>query len=148
MRCEVTQVRAATIINDTYNASPTSMLAALELLRDFDTRGRRIVVVGDMQELGDEAVAMHRQLGEQVLSRCGADLLIACGEYAPYVIAGARAAGLPANRSLVCRTPEEAMPHLGQAILPGDVVLIKGSRALGMERIVQAMQTYPQRRTA
>jgi UDP-N-acetylmuramoyl-tripeptide--D-alanyl-D-alanine ligase len=148
MRCEVSQVRAATIINDTYNASPTSMLAALELLRDFDTRGRRIVVLGDMQELGDEAATMHRQLGEQVLSRCGADLLIACGEYAPYVVAGARAAGLPASHSLVCRTPEETLPHLGQAILPGDVVLVKGSRALGMERIVQAMQTYPQRRTA
>ena len=148
MRCEVTQVREATIINDTYNASPTSMLAALELLRDFDTRGRRIVVVGDMQELGDEAAAMHRQLGEQVVTRCGADLLIACGQYAPYVVAGGRAAGIPANRSLVCRTAEEAMPHLGQAILPGDVVLVKGSRALGMERIVQAMQTYPQRRTA
>ena len=148
MRCEVTQVRAATIINDTYNASPTSMLAAFELLRDFDTRGRRIVVLGDMQELGEEAATIHRQLGEQLLSRCGADLLIACGKYAPYVVAGARASGLPASRSLLCRTPEETLPHLGQAILPGDVVLVKGSRALGMERIVQAMQTYPQRRTA
>lgn len=148
MRCEVTQVRAATIINDTYNASPTSMLAALELLRDFDTRGRRIVVLGDMQELGDESANKHRQLGEQAVTRCGADLLIACGDYAPYVVAGARASGLPASRSLVCRTPEDTLPHLGQAILPGDVVLVKGSRALGMERIVQAMQTYPQRRSA
>ncbi len=148
MRCEVTQLRAATIINDTYNASPTSMLAALDLLRDFDTRGRRIVVLGDMQELGDEAATMHRQLGGQAVSRCGADLLIACGDYAGYVVAGAREAGLPASRSLVCRQPEETLPHLGQAILPGDVVLVKGSRALGMERIVEAMQAYPQRRTA
>ena len=106
------------------------------------------MVLGDMQELGEEAATIHRQLGEQVLSRCGADLLIACGEYAPYVVAGARASGLPASRSLLCRTPEDTLPHLGQAILPGDVVLVKGSRALGMERIVQAMQTYPQRRTA
>jgi UDP-N-acetylmuramoyl-tripeptide--D-alanyl-D-alanine ligase len=148
MRCEVIQLRAATIINDTYNASPTSMLAALDLLRDFDTRGRRIVVLGDMQELGDEAAAMHRQLGGQAVTRCGADLLIACGEYAPYVVAGARAAGLPASRSLVCRQPEETLSHLGQVILPGDVMLVKGSRALGMERIVHAMQTYPQRRIA
>ncbi|NLS92390.1 MAG: UDP-N-acetylmuramoyl-tripeptide--D-alanyl-D-alanine ligase [Planctomycetaceae bacterium] len=148
MRCEVIQVRSATIINDTYNASPTSMLAALELVRDFDTRGRRIVVLGDMQELGDEAIAMHRQLGGQAVSRCGADLLIACGEYAAYVVAGAREAGLTAGRSLACRQPEETLSHLGQTILPGDVVLVKGSRALGMERIVQAMQTYPQRRVA
>ncbi len=148
MRCEVTQVRAATIINDTYNANPSSMLAALDLLRDFDTRGRRIVVLGDMQELGDEAATMHRQLGDQAVSRCGADLLIACGEYAPYVVAGARAAGLNASRSFVCRKPEETLTYLGQAILPGDAVLIKGSRALEMERIVHALQTCPQRRTA
>ncbi|MHB8899176.1 MAG: UDP-N-acetylmuramoyl-tripeptide--D-alanyl-D-alanine ligase [Thermoguttaceae bacterium] len=148
MRCEVMQIRGATIINDTYNASPTSMLAALDLLRDFDTRGRRIAVLGDMLELGEEAVAMHRQLGDQAVTRCGADLLIACGQYAPYVVAGARAAGIPASRSLLCRQPEETLAHLGQAILPGDVVLVKGSRSLEMERIVQAMQTYPQRRTA
>jgi UDP-N-acetylmuramoyl-tripeptide--D-alanyl-D-alanine ligase len=148
MRCEVTQVRSATIINDTYNASPTSMLAALELLRDFDTRGRRIVVLGDMQELGDDAAAIHREIGGQTVSLSGADLLIACGEYAPYVVAGARAAGMPASHSLACRRPEETLRYLGQAILPGDVMLVKGSRALGMERIVEAMHTYPQRRTA
>lgn len=148
MRCEVTQVRAATIINDTYNANPTSMLAALDLLRDFDTRGRRIVVLGDMQELGGDAPAMHRQLGDQAVSRCGADLLIAYGDYAPYVVAGARAAGLSASRSLVCRQLDETLTCLGQAILPGDVVLVKGSRALRMERIVHALQTYPQRRIA
>lgn len=148
MRCEVTQVRSATIINDTYNASPTSTLAALELLREFDARGRRIVVLGDMHELGDEAAAIHRRLGAEAVSRCGADLLIACGNYAPYVVAGARAAGMSARRSLACRQPEETLSHLGQAILHGDVVLVKGSRALGMERIVQALKTYPQRRTA
>jgi UDP-N-acetylmuramoyl-tripeptide--D-alanyl-D-alanine ligase len=124
------------------------MLAALELLRDFDTRGRRIVVLGDMQELGDDAAAIHREIGGRTVSLCGADLLIACGEYAPYFVAGARAAGMPASHSLACRRPEETLPYLGQAILPGDVVLVKGSRALGMERIVEAMHTYPQRRTA
>ncbi len=148
MRCEVTQVRGATIINDTYNASPAAMLAALELLRDFDARGRRIVVFGDMLELGEESAAIHRRLGDCVVTLSGADLLIACGQFAPYVVAGARAAGMPASRSLSCRQPEETMSYLGQAILPGDVVLVKGSRALGMERMIEAMHTYPQRRIA
>ncbi len=148
MRCEVVEARGATIINDTYNASPTAMRAALELLRDFDATGRRIVVCGDMAELGEESMRLHRQLGNQVISVCGADLLIACGEHARDVVGGARAAGMPPTRAIPCRTPEEALPFLGQAVLPGDVVLVKGSRVMAMERLVEAMQRYPQRRTA
>ncbi|NLY02711.1 MAG: UDP-N-acetylmuramoyl-tripeptide--D-alanyl-D-alanine ligase [Rhodopirellula sp.] len=148
MRCEVVEARGATIINDTYNASPAAMKAALELLRDFDAPGRRIVVSGDMAELGDEAIRLHRQLGNQIVSLCGADLLIACGEFARDVAAGARAAGMTPTRAIPCRTPEETLPFLGQVILPGDVVLVKGSRVMGMERLVEAMQRYPQRRTA
>ncbi len=148
MRCEVVEARGATIINDTYNASPAAMKAALELLRDFDASGRRIIVCGDMAELGEESVRLHRQLGNHVVSLCGADLLIACGEFARDVVVGARAAGMPPTRTIPCRTPEETLPFLGQVILPGDVVLVKGSRVMGMERLVEAMQRYPQRRTA
>ena len=148
MRCEVIEARGATIINDTYNASPTAMRAALELLRDFDAPGRRIIVCGDMAELGDESIRLHRQLGTQIVSICGADLLITCGEHARDVVSGARAAGMPATRAIPCRTPEETLPFLGQVILPGDVVLVKGSRVMAMERLVEAMQRYPQRRTA
>ncbi len=148
MRCEVIEVRGATIINDTYNANPTAMHAALELLRDFDAPSRRIVVCGDMMELGDEAALLHRQLGNEVVTVCGADLLIACGQYAGDVVAAARAAGMPVARTIPCRTPEETLPYLGQAIVPGDVVLVKGSRALAMERVVEALQQFPRRRSA
>lgn len=148
MRCEVIETRGATIINDAYNASPTAMRAALELLRDFDAPGRRIIVCGDMAELGEDAIRLHRQLGAQIVSLCGADLLIACGEHARDVVSGARAAGMPSTRAIPCRTPEETLPFLGQVILPGDVVLVKGSRVMAMERLVEAMQRYPQRRTA
>ena len=148
MRCEVIQIRGATIINDTYNSSPMAMQAALELLRDFDTEGRRIIVCGDMGELGEESVMLHRRLGNQVVTVCGADLLIACGRFAGDVVAAARAAGMPRIRSIPCATPEDSLPYLGQTILPGDVVLVKGSRALAMERVVEAMQQYPRRRSA
>ena len=148
MRCEVTQIRGATIINDAYNASPMAMRAALEVLREFDASGRRIVVCGDMGELGDEATDLHYGLGNEIVTLCGADLLIACGRFARDVAAGARDAGMPKIRSITCQTPEETLPYLGQAILPGDVVLVKGSRVLAMERVVEALRSYPRRRGA
>ena len=148
MRCEVTQIRGATIINDAYNSSPMAMRAALEVLREFDAPGRRIIVCGDMGELGDEAAELHYALGNEIVTLCGADLLIACGCFARNVVAGARDAGMPKVRSIACRTPEETLPYLGQAILPGDVALVKGSRVLAMERVVEAMRSYPRRRGA
>jgi len=148
MRCEVIEVRGATVINDAYNANPASMDAALELLRDFDTPGRRVVVCGDMAELGDAAIREHFRLGDRIVSRCGADMVVACGEFARNVVEGARAAGMPPARSIPCRTAAEALPFLGQAILPGDVVLVKGSRAMNMEHVVDALRHYPRRRSA
>ncbi len=148
LRCQVEGIRGATIINDTYNSSPTAMRAALELLREFDSEGRRIIVSGDMGELGEEAVRLHYRLGGEIVTVSGADLLIACGKYARHVVAGARAAGMPKNRAIPCDSPEETLPYLGQAILPGDLVLVKGTRTLAMERIVRAMADFPCRRGA
>jgi UDP-N-acetylmuramoyl-tripeptide--D-alanyl-D-alanine ligase len=136
MRCEVTGVRGAALINDAYNSNPTAMRAALELLRDFDSPGRRIVVCGDMRELGRESIKLHRTLGDEVVTLCGADLLVACGEFAGEVAAGALAAGMPPARTIVCHEPEEAGRHVSRLLAPGDVVLVKGSRATEMERCV------------
>lgn len=148
MRCEVVEIRGATIINDAYNSNPTAMNAALELLRDFDAPGRRIVVCGDMAELGAQSIALHWQLGKEIVQLGGAQLLIACGQFARHVTAGARAAGLIRSRAIPCDTVDSALPLLGQAMLPGDVVLVKGSRMMGMERVVEALKQYPQRRSA
>jgi UDP-N-acetylmuramoyl-tripeptide--D-alanyl-D-alanine ligase len=141
MRCEVSDLGGAKVIDDSYNASPTAMRAALELLRDFDAAGRRIVVCGDMRELGDEATALHRELGTEVVTLCGADLLVACGEHAEDVVAGARAAGMPGERAIACSDPLDAVPHVRRSLGRGDVLLVKGSRAVAMERIVAALQS-------
>ncbi len=148
MRCEVCEIRGTVIIDDTYNSSPTAMRAALELVRDFENTGRRIVVSGDMGELGAASAAMHWQLGQQAVAVGRADLLIACGRFARHVVSGARSAGLPQSRTICCEDIEQAMPYLHRAIAPGDVVLVKGSRAMAMERAVEALRQYPQRRSA
>ena len=148
MRCEVIDVRGAKLINDAYNASPVAMKAALELLRDFDAPGKRIAVCGDMGELGDEAPALHRRLGNQVVTLCGADLLIACGRHARDVVLGARAAGMPRSRSILRHTAAETAGYLVHAVGPGDVVLVKGSRSMAMEQVVDAVSKWPRRRGA
>jgi len=128
------------VIDDSYNASPTAMRAALELVREFDSQGRRVVICGDMLELGEESVVLHRSLGCDVVERCGADVLIACGQFAGDVVAGARDAGMPWGRTWSCRSADEAATHAQRLLEPGDVVLVKGSRAMALERCVQSIE--------
>jgi len=139
MRCQVVRAGGVTVINDAYNASPVAMQAALELLRDFETKGRRIVVCGDMLELGTYSEQLHRQLGEEVVTLCGADALVVCGQYAEPVVRGAIDTGMRADRAVAFRWPDEAAVWLLEHLRNGDVVLVKGSRALEMERIVQRL---------
>jgi len=148
MRCEVREIRGATVINDAYNANPTAMHAALELLAEFDAAGRRVVVAGDMAELGYQSARLHYQVGQKIVQTAGADLLIACGRFGRFVVSGARSAGMPAGRAIACESVDEALPYLGQAVQPGDVVLVKGSRMMAMERVVEALEQYPRRRSA
>jgi UDP-N-acetylmuramoyl-tripeptide--D-alanyl-D-alanine ligase len=148
MRCQVLDLGGAQVIDDSYNSNPTAMTAALELLRDFDAPGRRIVVCGDMRELGTGTIRLHREMGDEVVTRCGADLLVACGEHADDVVAGARAAGMPHGRTVACRDPLEAVPFVSQELADGDVLLLKGSRAMAMERVVTELQGGARRRAA
>ncbi len=139
MRCQIMKVGGATIIDDSYNASPVAMRAALELLRDISAPGRRIVVCGDMRELGEAAAPLHRNLGDQVVTLCGADMLVACGEHGGDVVAGALAAGMPASRAVAVDGIESLFEHCQDLVRPGDVVLVKGSRALALERLVEML---------
>ncbi|HVX12647.1 MAG TPA: UDP-N-acetylmuramoyl-tripeptide--D-alanyl-D-alanine ligase [Pirellulales bacterium] len=139
MRCQVIEINGTKVINDCYNASPTSMRAALDLLREFDAPGQRIVVCGDMRELGDEEARCHRELGDEVVTRCGADRLVACGARAEEVVSAARRSGMASERVLACDDPLDAVPRLREWMHAGDVMLVKGSRALAMERFITAL---------
>ena len=123
------------IIDDSYNAAPTSVRAALELLATVQRR--RVAVLGDMRELGHIEVAAHREVGT-LAAQC-VDVLVTVGERGRYIAAGAREAGFAAVYEV--QGTEAAVPVVRSVIAPGDCVLVKGSRAMAMEAIVSALCT-------
>jgi len=139
-RCHVTDSGPVRWIDDSYNASPSAMRAALELLREMDAPGQRVVVCGDMKELGDSAHQWHRRLGKEVVTRCGADRLIACGDYAQEVVGAAREAGMPAAQATFVRDAEATIPLVRTVVGRGDAVLVKGSRVMRMEQVLEAVR--------
>ncbi len=125
-------INGSTILDDSYNASPDSVLAALNLLQDLD--GRRIAVLGDMRELG----AYHAE-GHALAARRAAlvaSLFVAVGEMAAEMVAEAQDAGLPAAATFAAATRQEAAAWLRTHLQPGDMVLVKGSRALRLDELV------------
>ncbi len=136
LRSQVLEHNGIRMINDTYNANPASMQAALETLSQIEVDGRRIAVVGDMRELGAMTCDAHRELGRDVGNR-KIDALFALGDLAPVVVEGGREAGIDQAWAY---TDRDALTGALQAYLkPGDLMLIKGSRGIAMERIVTAL---------
>lgn len=140
-RLEPVQFGDVLVLDDTYNASPASVRAAMAVLSDLAPLGHRIAVLGEMRELGPASAAMHADLG-RVVASVGVRLLLAVGDDdARALSVGAAEAGLPAQAIAHVRRLEEAVPILSNALRPHDVVLIKGSRALEMERIVERLRS-------
>ncbi|MHB8708532.1 MAG: glutamate ligase domain-containing protein, partial [Desulfuromonadales bacterium] len=121
------------LLEDSYNANPLSMRAALDALHDLGRPGRRIAVLGDMLELGQAARDLHRDVGALVAER--ADWLFTLGELAREIAAGAAEQGFLAERIVMADTIEELFDRLRPILQPGDRLLIKGSRGMRMERI-------------
>jgi UDP-N-acetylmuramoyl-tripeptide--D-alanyl-D-alanine ligase len=124
------------ILDDTYNASPESTIAALNLLSEMEA-GRRVAVLGDMLELGSYEETGHRMVGQR--ARDVADVLVTVGPRARTIAREARLAGLPAKAVTEVDTGEQALELLRRIIGAGDVVLLKGSRGLRMDRVVRAL---------
>jgi UDP-N-acetylmuramoyl-tripeptide--D-alanyl-D-alanine ligase len=122
------------IINDTYNANPDSMEAALIALKDMKAK-RRIAVLGDMLELGELSMKLHRELGKKVAQN-GMDYLITLGQQAKYIAEGAIEEGMPSKQVIDFREPKEIIDYIQNLLMPGDAALIKGSRGMKMEQIV------------
>jgi UDP-N-acetylmuramyl pentapeptide synthase len=124
-------------IDDTYNANPDSMIAALATLARMPVEGRRIAVLGRMGELGTESERGHRQVGEAA-GREHIPFVITVGDEAGWIAGGAEAGGV----QTVIRTAdiEEATRALRGIARPGDAVLVKASRSARLERVIQAME--------
>ncbi|MFO8071895.1 MAG: UDP-N-acetylmuramoyl-tripeptide--D-alanyl-D-alanine ligase [Polyangia bacterium] len=126
------------VIDDSYNANPGSWKAAIEVLRELAGEGRKLVVLGDMLELGEAAAEEHRRLGS-ALVRSGAESLLAVGNYASEVVSGARGEGGKRVRAEIAADAGRAAERAKEQLEPGDVVLVKGSRGMRMERAVTAL---------
>jgi UDP-N-acetylmuramoyl-tripeptide--D-alanyl-D-alanine ligase len=120
------------VLDDCYNANADSMRAALETLRDFPCHGRRVAVLGDMAELGAHAAAAHSEIG-QYAAAVGVQQLFTVGSMAALAAEAARQAGVPGVAAFTDIV--EAAGALRQFLAPRDVVLLKASRAAGLERI-------------
>ena len=133
------------VIDDAYNANPASMAAAIQNLRRLSGRQRRVLVAGDMLELGSRAGELHRQIGALAggsqLSR-----LYLSGEHAGSVSQGAREKGM-ASGDIYTGSRQKILMHLLNWLRPGDWVLVKGSRAAGLETIVQGLTDGPHDQT-
>ncbi len=128
------------VLDDTYNANPASLAAGLAALRDIAGPRGRALILGDMAELGDFAPAMHHEAGQRAVA-AGCRLVLALGPQAGQVAAGARQAGLQAQAALAF-SDLPALVEAAQDLLEEDeVVLVKGSRSMGMERVVKALTT-------
>ena len=126
------------LIDDSYNSNPRALQAALKGLASLPAR-RRVAVLGDMLELGPTEADFHRQAGRQVAEN-GWDLLLAIGPLARHIAEGAMAAGLPKARVLTFSNSDEAAARISSLVKDGDLILVKGSRGIETERVVERLK--------
>jgi UDP-N-acetylmuramoyl-tripeptide--D-alanyl-D-alanine ligase len=136
-RCKIHQLDAGVVVvDDSYNSSPNALAAVLRTLQHSQTSGRKIVVMGDMLELGSRETQFHREAGRRV-AQIGVDILVGVGPRSRAALDVARKSGVPETRhEKDARSAAETLPGL---VRPGDLLLIKGSRAMQLEIVVEAL---------
>ncbi len=131
-------VKQTYIIDDTYNASPLSMEAGLETLEKLDAK-RKVAVLGDMLEIGKYAIEAHEEIGKYAGKK--ADILITVGTRAKFIAEGARQAGMAKKNIYSFNLAEEAAPEVQKLIKKGDLILVKASHSIGLEKIVEEIKS-------
>ena len=129
-----------TIVDDCYNANPMSMKASLGILKD--AMGRKVAILGDMGELGENEKELHREVGT-FAGNCGIDLLICVGTLAKEIAEAAKESSIQAKKQLEAvsfDTLEELLMHLGEQVKQGDTILVKASHFMNFGKIVEALQ--------
>jgi UDP-N-acetylmuramoyl-tripeptide--D-alanyl-D-alanine ligase len=130
------------VVDDSYNANPTSMAAALKAARWMAGDGRCIAVLGPMAELGPISAQEHQRVGELV-ARLGVEELVAVGPEGRLIARGAEREGVEPDRIHLCEGAEEAAAVARSLARPGDLVLVKASRVVGLERVARALLEAP-----
>jgi UDP-N-acetylmuramoyl-tripeptide--D-alanyl-D-alanine ligase len=138
MRLEAMSVGAISVINDAYNANPSSMRAAFEVMDQLDGAGRKVLILGDMRELGGQTERCHREVGKEA-GRSRAKVIIAVGAFARYYSDGVISIAGTSKRIHTYPKVEAAAEKIAALLEPGDTVLLKGSRGMGLERLIPAM---------
>jgi UDP-N-acetylmuramoyl-tripeptide--D-alanyl-D-alanine ligase len=139
MRMQIEDWRGIGILNDAYNANPASMQAALRTLAEVGGRGQRIALLGDMFELGRHSERQHRALGKAVAD-AAIDSLYLLGEQADAVRGGALKGGMRPEQIIIGKDHADLANHLGERVKRGDWLLLKGSRGMKMERVLEMLK--------
>ncbi|PIR93063.1 hypothetical protein COT99_02945 [Candidatus Falkowbacteria bacterium CG10_big_fil_rev_8_21_14_0_10_43_10] len=138
-------IKNSIIIDDSYNAAPASTSVALDLLSKVPLAAgrRRVAVLGDMLELGYMSIKSHQEIGRQA-ARLGIDILITVGERARDIARAAEKAGTDGNHIFNFDNSDEAKKFIEDRIKPGDLILVKGSQRIRMEKIVKEIMAEPE----
>jgi UDP-N-acetylmuramoyl-tripeptide--D-alanyl-D-alanine ligase len=132
-RQQIKKMKGVIVINDSYNANPVSFQSSINTLANFPSRGKRILVCGDMLELGVHSLALHREIGK-IVSQSGINCVMAFGPLMKKMAEGI------SNAAITAASYDDIVElnrDLGRMLMPGDVVLVKGSRGMRMERVVE-----------
>lgn len=138
MRLNIKTVNGIDIINDSYNSNPMSMTAALETVKDYPAPSKWIVSA-DMLELGKRAIEFHRIIGENI-ARSGVRGLLTFGSLSKYTLSGARTSGMVKDALWHCSSHSDIASILKRVAKKGDVILLKGSRGMQMEKVLECLE--------
>ncbi|TSD02506.1 MAG: UDP-N-acetylmuramoyl-tripeptide-D-alanyl-D-alanine ligase [Parcubacteria group bacterium Athens0714_24] len=137
-------VKNSFIIDDTYNSSPIAVSAALNVLKELPAE-RKIAVLGDMLELGKFTIDEHKKIGGLIKEK-GADLLFTVGPRAKFIADEAITTGFRGSNVFSFSTPDEAKILLQEKIKEGDLILVKGSQSMRMEKIIEEIMAHPEQK--